>query len=50
MWEQQGGCPAGTGLGVTAGGFQHLFCGKDAEEWREGGGELEVSPALQGGS
>lgn len=48
MWEEQaphGGCPAGTGLG--AGGFQHLCFGKDAEESGEGGGELEVSLALQ---
>lgn len=42
MWEQQGGCLTGTGLGATAGGFQHLCCGKDAGELREGGGELKV--------
>lgn len=51
MWEEQapdGGWPAGTGLG--AGGFQHLCCGKDAEESGEGGGQLEVSLALQGGN
>lgn len=50
MWEQQGpheGCPAGTGLGATAEGFQHLCFGKDAEKSGEGGGELKVSPALQ---
>lgn len=53
MWEQQApheGCPAEMGLGATAEGFQHLCFGKDAEELGEGGGELKVSPALQGGS
>lgn len=53
MWEQQApheGCPAETGLGATAEGFQHLCFGKDAEELGEGGGELKVTPALQGGS
>lgn len=53
MWEQQaphGGCPAGMELGATAGGFQHLCFGKDAEKSGEGGGELKMNPALQGGS
>lgn len=43
-----GGCLAGMGLGATAERFQHLCFGKDAEKSGEGGGELKMSPVLQG--